>query len=251
VDASEIVVQLCSELRQFKLTSLTPQHIKLKFMKQTCSTHQTWRAAQGLVSRYPLQEQVHKGAIRTKARCIQFPGRVTPWTCLSKALAPQGHEERGTISNETRAALAHAHTPHTYMHIHTHHIHAHTQHESSHTHMHEQHDTPGHVLVWHLRIMMQPMVMRGAVEKPNSSAPSIVAMATSRPVRSWPSTWEHVCVYICVVTIACARNYARLELILVSLGMLTLADHTHKALGFCTKLREAGQVSKSSRKGTS
>ena len=45
-------------------------------------------------------------------------------------------------------------------------------------------DSPGHWLVWHLRIMMQPSVMSGAVEKPNSSAPSSAAMATSRPVRS-------------------------------------------------------------------
>lgn len=48
----------------------------------------------------------------------------------------------------------------------------------------------GHWLVWHLRIMMQPSVMSGAVEKPNSSAPSSEAMATSRPVRSWPSTCQ-------------------------------------------------------------
>mmetsp|Transcript_4606 Transcript_4606/g.12576 ORF Transcript_4606/g.12576 Transcript_4606/m.12576 type:complete len:309 (+) Transcript_4606:2957-3883(+) len=46
----------------------------------------------------------------------------------------------------------------------------------------------GQVLVWHLRIMMQPIVISGAVEKPYSSAPSRVAMATSRPVRSCPST---------------------------------------------------------------
>ena len=35
--------------------------------------------------------------------------------------------------------------------------------------------------------MMQPVAIRGAVEKPNSSAPSIAAIATSRPVFSCPS----------------------------------------------------------------
>mmetsp|Transcript_22992 Transcript_22992/g.38478 ORF Transcript_22992/g.38478 Transcript_22992/m.38478 type:complete len:282 (-) Transcript_22992:3720-4565(-) len=45
----------------------------------------------------------------------------------------------------------------------------------------------GHVFLWHLRIMMQPRVIRGAVANPNSSAPSSAAMATSRPVLSWPS----------------------------------------------------------------
>lgn len=45
----------------------------------------------------------------------------------------------------------------------------------------------GQVLVWHLRIMMQPSVMRGAVAKPNSSAPSSAATVMSRPVRIWPS----------------------------------------------------------------
>ena len=35
--------------------------------------------------------------------------------------------------------------------------------------------------------MMQPVAISGAVEKPNSSAPSIAAIATSRPVFSWPS----------------------------------------------------------------
>ena len=37
------------------------------------------------------------------------------------------------------------------------------------------------------RIMTQPMVTSGAVAKPNSSAPSIAAMATSSPVISLPS----------------------------------------------------------------
>ena len=45
----------------------------------------------------------------------------------------------------------------------------------------------GQVFRWHLRIMTQPSVISGAVEKPNSSAPSSAAMATSRPVLSCPS----------------------------------------------------------------
>src|SRR5436190_1713015 len=45
----------------------------------------------------------------------------------------------------------------------------------------------GHVLRWQARIMMQPIVMSGAVEKPHSSAPSSAAITTSRPVFSWPS----------------------------------------------------------------
>mmetsp|Transcript_33329 Transcript_33329/g.51733 ORF Transcript_33329/g.51733 Transcript_33329/m.51733 type:complete len:224 (-) Transcript_33329:1464-2135(-) len=45
----------------------------------------------------------------------------------------------------------------------------------------------GHTLRWHLRIMMQPMAMSGAVAKPNISAPSAAARATSRPVRRQPS----------------------------------------------------------------
>ncbi len=48
----------------------------------------------------------------------------------------------------------------------------------------------GQVLRWHLRIMMQPMAMRAPVAMPHSSAPSRVAMATSRPVRSRPSVWS-------------------------------------------------------------
>ena len=46
----------------------------------------------------------------------------------------------------------------------------------------------GQVLRWHLRIIRQPDAIKGAVAKPNSSAPSSAAMATSRPVRSPPST---------------------------------------------------------------
>ena len=45
----------------------------------------------------------------------------------------------------------------------------------------------GQVLRWHLRIMMQPSVTSGAVAKPNSSAPSIAAITTSRPVLRPPS----------------------------------------------------------------
>ena len=46
----------------------------------------------------------------------------------------------------------------------------------------------GQVLRWHLRIMMQPAAISGAVAKPNSSAPSSAPMTTSRPVRTPPST---------------------------------------------------------------
>ena len=46
----------------------------------------------------------------------------------------------------------------------------------------------GQVLRWHLRIMMQPAAIRGAVAKPNSSAPSSAPITTSRPVRKPPST---------------------------------------------------------------
>ncbi len=46
----------------------------------------------------------------------------------------------------------------------------------------------GQVLRWHLRIMMQPAAMSGAVEKAKSSAPSSAPMMTSRPVRRPPST---------------------------------------------------------------
>ena len=46
----------------------------------------------------------------------------------------------------------------------------------------------GQVLRWHLRIMMQPAAISGAVAKPNSSAPSSAPITTSRPVRMPPST---------------------------------------------------------------
>ena len=45
----------------------------------------------------------------------------------------------------------------------------------------------GHVFRWQARIMMQPVAISGAVEKPHSSAPSSAATITSRPVLSWPS----------------------------------------------------------------
>ena len=45
----------------------------------------------------------------------------------------------------------------------------------------------GHVSRLHTLIMTQPIVTSGAVANPNSSAPSIAAMATSRPVISLPS----------------------------------------------------------------
>ena len=46
----------------------------------------------------------------------------------------------------------------------------------------------GQVLRWQTRIMMQPIAISGAVEKPNSSAPSSAATTTSRPVLIPPST---------------------------------------------------------------
>jgi hypothetical protein len=46
----------------------------------------------------------------------------------------------------------------------------------------------GHVFRWQTRIMMQPMAISGAVEKPNASAPSSAPTTTSRPVRIPPST---------------------------------------------------------------
>ena len=48
----------------------------------------------------------------------------------------------------------------------------------------------GHVFRWHLRIIMQPRVIKGAVAKPYSSAPSNAAMATSLPVLICPSVWS-------------------------------------------------------------
>ncbi len=42
----------------------------------------------------------------------------------------------------------------------------------------------GQVFRWQARIMMQPVAISGAVEKPISSAPSIAATTTSRPVLS-------------------------------------------------------------------
>ena len=48
----------------------------------------------------------------------------------------------------------------------------------------------GQVLRWQTRIITQPEAISGAVLKPNSSAPSMAATTTSRPVLSWPSTWS-------------------------------------------------------------
>ncbi len=45
----------------------------------------------------------------------------------------------------------------------------------------------GQVLEWHWRTMMQPMAIRLAVPMPYSSAPSMAAITTSRPVRMPPS----------------------------------------------------------------
>ena len=45
----------------------------------------------------------------------------------------------------------------------------------------------GQVFRWQARIMMQPVAISGAVEKPTSSAPSSAATTTSRPVFIWPS----------------------------------------------------------------
>src|SRR5690625_229677 len=45
----------------------------------------------------------------------------------------------------------------------------------------------GQISRWHTRIMMQPSTTKGAVAKPNSSAPNRAAMMTSRPVFNWPS----------------------------------------------------------------
>ena len=41
----------------------------------------------------------------------------------------------------------------------------------------------GQVLRWQTRIITQPVAISGAVEKPNSSAPSRAPTTTSRPVR--------------------------------------------------------------------
>ena len=47
----------------------------------------------------------------------------------------------------------------------------------------------GHVFRWHFLIIIQPEATNGAVENPNSSAPSKAPIITSRPVRKPPSTW--------------------------------------------------------------
>ena len=45
----------------------------------------------------------------------------------------------------------------------------------------------GQVFLWQTLIIKHPRVTKGAVAKPNSSAPSKQAMATSRPVFNCPS----------------------------------------------------------------
>ena len=45
----------------------------------------------------------------------------------------------------------------------------------------------GQVLDWHCRTMMHPMAISAAVPTPNSSAPIIAPITTSRPVRMPPS----------------------------------------------------------------
>ena len=45
----------------------------------------------------------------------------------------------------------------------------------------------GQVFKWHALIIIHPDATRGAVEKPNSSAPNKHAIATSRPVFNCPS----------------------------------------------------------------
>ena len=61
----------------------------------------------------------------------------------------------------------------------------------------------GQVLRWHLRIMMQPMAIRGVVEKPNSSAPSNAAITTSRPVCNLPSVWTRMRLRRSFITSTC------------------------------------------------
>ena len=50
----------------------------------------------------------------------------------------------------------------------------------------------GQVFRWQARIMMQPVAISGAVEKPISSAPSSAATTTSRPVFICPSAWTQM-----------------------------------------------------------
>ena len=49
------------------------------------------------------------------------------------------------------------------------------------------HTPTGQVLLWHWRTMMQPIATSEAVPMPNSSAPSMAAITTSRPVLMPPS----------------------------------------------------------------
>lgn len=48
----------------------------------------------------------------------------------------------------------------------------------------------GHVFRWHFLIIVQPNVIRGVVENPNSSAPSKAAITTSRPFLNCPSAYN-------------------------------------------------------------
>ena len=50
------------------------------------------------------------------------------------------------------------------------------------------HTPTGQVLLWHWRTRMQPIATSEVVPTPNSSAPSMAAMTTSRPVLMPPST---------------------------------------------------------------
>lgn len=42
----------------------------------------------------------------------------------------------------------------------------------------------GQVFKWHFRIMVHPITIKGAVENPNSSAPSKAATTTSKPLKA-------------------------------------------------------------------
>ena len=50
----------------------------------------------------------------------------------------------------------------------------------------------GQVFKWHFLIIIQPDAIKDAVAIPNSSAPSIAAIATSLPVLMPPSVWTQI-----------------------------------------------------------
>ena len=50
----------------------------------------------------------------------------------------------------------------------------------------------GQVLRWHFLIIIQPIDIKGAVEKPNSSAPNKAPIITSFPVLRPPSTCKEI-----------------------------------------------------------